>query len=161
MGSLAITWTLHSHGWAYVKVADDQGQAEVIASYVTDGPEQFLYAVARLVLGDEDTLAELEGEPQIYRWFFHRDGPKVSIRLVRADDGRMPDTSGTLLWSGLHTVTALARSTVRAFDRIVHELGEESYEDQWGRPFPRAELEALRIAMRTHLGKPERPGAPG
>lgn len=141
MGSLAITWTLHSHGWAYVKVADDQGQAEVIASYVTDGPEQFLYAVARLMLGDEDTRA--------------------SIRLVRADDGRMPDTSGTLLWSGLHTVTALARSTVRAFDRIVHELGEESYEDQWGRPFPRAELEALRIAMRTHLGKPERPGAPG
>ncbi|GAX54089.1 hypothetical protein [Streptomyces olivochromogenes] len=64
MRSLAITWTLWSHGWAFVKVADDQGEAEIIASYVTDGPEQFLYAVARLVLGDGETLAELEGEPQ-------------------------------------------------------------------------------------------------
>ena len=151
MRSLAITWALHSHGWAHVKVADDQAEAEVIASYVTDGPEQFLYAVARLVLGDEDTRAELEGEPQVYRWFLHRDGPEVDIRLIRADDDRMPDSSGALLWSGRHTVTALARSAVRAFDRIVHELGEESYEDQWGRPFPRTELEALRIAMRTHL----------
>ncbi|MFG3493933.1 hypothetical protein [Streptomyces sp. NPDC047928] len=134
-----------------MKVGDDQGEAEVIASYITDGPEQFLYAVARLVLGDEDTRAELEGEPQGYRWFFHRDGSGVDVRLVRADDGLAPDSSGTVLWSGRHAIAALARSAVRAFDRIDHELGEEAYEAQWGRPFPRTELEALRTAMRRHL----------
>jgi hypothetical protein len=53
--SLSITWTLHSHGWAFVKVADEDGGADVVASYVTDGPEQFLSAIARLVLGDKDT----------------------------------------------------------------------------------------------------------
>ncbi|MEU9545901.1 MULTISPECIES: hypothetical protein [Streptomyces] len=151
MRSLAITWTLGSHGWAFVKVADDQGEAEIIASYVTDGPEQFLYAVARLVLGDGETLAELEGEPQVYRWFFHRDGSEVDIGLVVAEDDRAPDSSGTVLWSGRHTIAALARSAVRAFDQITHELGEETYEAQWGRPFPRTELEALRIAMRAHV----------
>jgi hypothetical protein len=93
----------------------------------------------------------LEGEPQVYRWFFHRDGPDVDIRLVRADDEQAPDSSGVVLWSARHTVTALARSAVRAFDRITHELDEESYEAQWGRPFPRTELEALRTAMRAHL----------
>jgi hypothetical protein len=132
-------------------VADEDGGADVVASYVTDGPEQFLYAIARLVLGDKDTRAELEGEPQVYRWFFHRDGPDVDIRLVRADDEQAPDSSGVVLWSARHTVTALARSAVRAFDRITHELDEESYESQWGRPFPRTELEALRTAMRAHL----------
>ncbi|MEU2111886.1 hypothetical protein [Streptomyces sp. NPDC019507] len=148
MRSLAITWTLWSHGWAFVKVADDQGEAEVLASYVTDGPEQFLYAMARLALGDEEAHAELEGEPQVYRWFFRRDGAEVDIRLVVADDAGASASSGIVLWSGRHTITALARSAVRAFDRITHELGEETYAAQWGRPFPRNELEALRTAMR-------------
>ncbi|MGW4027476.1 hypothetical protein ACWEEL_40055, partial [Streptomyces sp. NPDC005009] len=80
MSSLTIAWTPHHHGWAFVEVADDHGEAEAIASYLTDAPEQFLYAVARLVLGDEDTRAELEGEPRVYRWFFHRDVPCGSRR---------------------------------------------------------------------------------
>ncbi|MDX3453845.1 hypothetical protein PV396_18155 [Streptomyces sp. ME02-8801-2C] len=150
MTPLAITWTLHSHGWAFIKVSDDQGEAEVIASYVTDGPEQFLYAIARLVLGDEDTRAAFEGEPQVYQWFFHRDGSDVDIRLVRLDHDLSPSSSATVLWSARHTVTALARSAVRAFDRIAHEVGQEAYETQWGQPFPRPELEALRTAMRDH-----------
>ncbi|GHE64189.1 hypothetical protein [Streptomyces capitiformicae] len=150
MPSLAITWMLGSHGWASIKVADEHGEAEAIASYITDAPEEFLYAVARLVLGDEDTRAELEGEPQTYQWFFHRDGSVVDVRLVLADDAQAPDSSGVVLWSGRHTVTALARSVVRAFDRIDYEQGEEAYESQWGRPFPRTELEALRTAMRSH-----------
>ncbi|GAP47143.1 hypothetical protein [Streptomyces azureus] len=150
MSSLAITWTLGSQGWAVVKVADDHGEAEAIASYIADGPEQFLYAVARLVLGDEETRAELEGEPQVYRWFFHRDGSVVDVRLVLADDAQAQDRSGAVLWAGRHTIKALARSAVRAFDRVDHEQGEEAYEAQWGRPFPRTELEALRTAMRSH-----------
>ncbi|OUD02749.1 hypothetical protein [Streptomyces swartbergensis] len=150
MSSLAITWTLGSPGWAVVKVADDHGEAEVVASCVTDAPEEFLYAVARLVLGDESTRAEWEGEPQVYRWFFHRDGPVVDVRLVLADNTQGPDDSGVVLWSGCHTITALARSAVRAFDRIDYEQGEEAYESQWGRPFPRTELEALRTARRSH-----------
>ncbi|MEE1835429.1 hypothetical protein [Streptomyces sp. SP17KL33] len=149
MTSLAITWTLGSHGWAVVKVADDHGEAEAIASYLTDAPEEFLHAVARLVLGDDEARAELEGEPQVYRWFFHRDGSTVDVRLVLADDAQAPDSSGAVLWCGRHTVTALARSALRAFDRIDHEQGEEAYEAQWGRPFPRTELEALRSAMRA------------
>ncbi|MEU1934997.1 hypothetical protein ACH49O_18800 [Streptomyces coeruleorubidus] len=150
MSSLAITWTLGSHGWAVVEVADDHGEAEAVASYLTDAPEQFLYAVARLILGDEETRAELEAEPQVYRWFFRREGSVVDIRLVLADGVQAPDGTGAVVWSGRHTVTALARSAVRAFDRIDHEQSEEAYESQWGRPFPRTELEALRTALRSH-----------
>ncbi|CAM5707723.1 hypothetical protein [Streptomyces coeruleorubidus] len=150
MSSLAITWTLGSHGWAVVEVADDHGEAEAVASYLTDAPEQFLYAVARLIHGDEETRAELEAEPQVYRWFFGGDGSVVDIRLVLADGVQAPDSTGAVVWSGRHTITALARSAVRAFDRIDHEQGEEAYESQWGRPFPRTELEALRTALRSH-----------
>ncbi|MFD3308936.1 hypothetical protein [Streptomyces sp. NPDC058694] len=150
MSSLSITWTLGSHGWAVVKVADGGGEAEAIASHITEAPEQFLYAVARLVLGEKETRAELEGEPQVYRWFFRRNGSVVDVRLVLADDAQAPEGSGAVLWSGRHTVTALARSAVRAFDRLDYGQGEEAYESQWGRPFPRLELEVLRTAMRSY-----------
>ncbi|MEU3794725.1 hypothetical protein AB0F07_33865 [Streptomyces fructofermentans] len=159
--SLAITWTLWSHGWAAVAVADRDGEAKAVASYVTDGPEQFLHAVARLVLGDEETRAELEGEPQVYRWFFRRDGSEVDIRLVVAEDDRAPDSAGTVLWAGRHTVAALARSAVGAFDRIAYELGADAYAAQWGRPFPHNELEALRGAMRAHTRKASAPDVDG
>jgi hypothetical protein len=149
MSSLTITWILRHHGWAFVKVADDQSEAEVIASYVTDAPEQFLYALVRLVLGDEGARVEFEGEPQVYRWFFQRDGSDVDIHLTRANDRQAPNSSGVALWSGRHTMTSLARAAVRAFDQIAHELGEEGYESQWGRPFPHTELESLRTGMRT------------
>ncbi|GHG22805.1 hypothetical protein GCM10018777_41740 [Streptomyces albogriseolus] len=42
MSSLTITWTPNHHGWASVEVADDHGEAQAIASYTTDAPEQFL-----------------------------------------------------------------------------------------------------------------------
>ena len=158
MSSLAITWQLCSHGWATVKVSDDRGEAEAVASYITDAPEEFLYAVARLALGDEETRAEFNGEPELYRWFFRRDGSAVDVRLIVADDTQAPDSSGIVLWSGRHTLTTVARSTVRAFDRIEYEHGEEGYEAQWGRPFPRTELEALRTAMRSHQRVPEANG---
>lgn len=150
MASLTLTWTPHHHGWAFVNIADGHGEAEVFASYVTDAPGQLLSAITRLLRGDEDAGAEFEGEPQVYRWFFHRDGSDVGIRLVEVKDRRTPDGSGTVLWSGRHAVSALARVAVRAFDQVVHELGEEGYASRWGRPFPRSELEALRAGMRAH-----------
>jgi hypothetical protein len=132
-------------------VADGNGEGEIVASYVTDGSEQFLYAVARLVLGPDGSRAELAAERHVYRWFFHRDGPRVEIRLVRADDDQATDSSGAVHWSARHTVTALERSAVRAFGRITHELGAAAHESQWGRPFPRAELKAQLTAMRANL----------
>ncbi|OSP28976.1 MULTISPECIES: hypothetical protein [unclassified Streptomyces] len=67
---------------------------------------------------------------------FHRDGTVVDVRLDLADGVRAPESPGTVPWSGRHTVTALARSAVQAFDRIDYEQGEESYEARWGAAVP-------------------------
>ncbi|MDV9172331.1 hypothetical protein R6V09_19775 [Streptomyces sp. W16] len=149
MSPLTITWTLRHHGWAFCTVTDDQSEAEVFASYVTDGPEQFLRAVTRLMLMDKEARAEFEGEPQVYRWLFRREGTDADIRLLRANNSQTPDNSGVVLWSSRQTITALRRAALRAFDQVTHDLGEEGYASQWGRPFPRAELEALRAALHT------------
>jgi hypothetical protein len=129
-------------------VADAYRQAEAIASYVTDGPEQLLTAVANIARHETSTRAEFEAEPTVYRWFFLREHTDVGIRLVEAADHSAPDDAGTLIWTGHHTVDTLARAVVRAFDTVLADLGEETYEAQWGRPFPHLELAALRRAWR-------------
>ena len=154
MSPLTITWTLSHHGWAFCKVTDDAGEVEVFASYVTDAPEQLLRAVTGLMLTDTHARVEFEGEPQVYRWFFHREGADVDIRLLRAVDSRKPDDSGVALWSGRHAIKTLGRAVLRAFDQVDHELGADGYAAQWGRPFPRTELAGLRTALRTAPGSP-------
>jgi len=104
MRSLAITWTLRHHGWALVEVADDQGQAEVIASHVTDGPEQFLYAITRLVMGDADTRAELEGELR------STDGSSIGTEPRSTSAWSRPMTAGRRTVRGLSSGQVATRS---------------------------------------------------
>lgn len=147
MTDLSFTWSLRDVGWAVGTIADGHGQAEAIASYVTGGPEYLLRAVASLASGAADTRAEFEAEGQVFRWFFHRDGTYVDIRLAEAPDTRSPDTGSSVIWSGRHSVPALAVTIVGAFDRALSELGDEAYQAQWGRAFPHADVEALRATQ--------------
>ena len=149
MADMRLVWALRHHGWALCSVADDHADAEAIASYVTDGPEQLLGAVAGVVLHETNTQAEFEAEPTVYRWFFHRDSTTVAIRLVEAADSKTPENAGNLIWSSRQPTATLARTVIRAFDTVHADLGEAGYQTQWGRPFPRHELEALRAAWRT------------
>ncbi|MGW7532428.1 hypothetical protein [Amycolatopsis sp. NPDC054798] len=146
---MRLTWTLKHHGWAFCSVTDQHTSAEAVASYVTDGPEQLLRAVARITLYETDTQAEFEAEPDVYRWFFRRDANTVAIRLVHAADSRTPQHDGTLIWHSEQPTATLAKAVLRAFDTLVADLSEAGYQTQWGRPFPRHELEALRAAWRT------------
>jgi hypothetical protein len=154
MPDVRVIWTLRHHGWAFCSVSDDNTSAEVVVSYVTDGPEQLLRAVARLVLYETDTQAEFEAEPIVYRWFFHRHGNTVDIRLVEAADARTPEHDGNLIWHSQRSTTTLARTVIRAFDTVAADVGEIDYQTQWGRAFPRHELEALRTAWRTTTQSP-------
>ena len=130
-------------------MSDGESTFEALASYVTDAPEGFITAVARLVLGEPTTRAEFEAEPTAYRWIFQRNGDDVDIRLLELESRRLPDGVGLAVWSSLQTIDALARAVVRAFDAVVTEHGVDGYQAMWGRPFPDIELNALRSAWRT------------
>ncbi|GAB3146524.1 hypothetical protein GCM10027258_38350 [Amycolatopsis stemonae] len=148
MPDVRLTWTIKHHGWALCTVEDEHTSAEAFASYVTDGPEQLLRAVAGIILHETRTKAEFEAEPTVYRWSFHRRVSTVSIRLVEAADWKTPEHEGRLLWQSEQSTTRLARTVLRAFDTVAHDLGEDGYRTSWGRPFPRHELEGLRRAWR-------------
>jgi hypothetical protein len=148
LSKLWFKWRLEGSGWASCVVADEVGEAEVVASYVTDGPEQFLRAVANVTYDDRPTRAEFEAEPLVFRWYFERDDKTVTIRLVETRETGAPDNSGRTIWSGRHAADVLLRAVVRAFDAVLNDLGDAEYEAQWGRPFPHSEVEAVRAAYR-------------
>ncbi|MFF9244518.1 hypothetical protein ACF1AY_35270 [Streptomyces sp. NPDC014776] len=148
--SLRISWTLGAHGWADCTLEDHHGKAELTASYITNAPEQFLTAVARLVAGETETRAQFEAEPTAYRWIFYREGKDIWIRVLELRDGSDHDNKGTEIWSSQLGIDQLARAVIRCFDEVAQTHGESGYRGKWGEHFPRTELEALRRLWRTH-----------
>jgi hypothetical protein len=143
-----ITWTLTGPGWADVRVGDDRGEAEVVASYISGAPEELLTAVTRLACGAGEARAQFEAEPTAFRWIFTRAGDDVAIRLLELPDGDLLDDRGTEVWTTTQPVDALVRAVVRCFDEVASTYGESGYEQSWRDPFPRPELERLRSAWR-------------
>lgn len=148
MTGLSFTWALRYRGWAVCTISDDHGQAEAVASDITGGPEYLLRAVRSVTQGAATARAEFEAEPTAFRWLFQRCGPDVKISLAKAPDRTSPDSEDTVIWSGCYAVDVLAKAVLDGFDYAVSELGEEDYRSQWGRAFPREDVEALRIAWR-------------
>jgi hypothetical protein len=148
MTKMSITWTLSGRGWAKCLVTDEQAQAESTASYITLAPNELLEAVTQVVLREGEARAQLEAEPTAFRWIFYRERDQVWIQLLELPDGAHPDKAGTQIWSSWQTVDSVARAFIRGFDDVVAEHGESRYQDKWGDPFPRAELEKLRTTWR-------------
>ncbi|WP_438490284.1 hypothetical protein [Streptomyces sp. S186] len=158
MTDLQLTWTLRGHGWADCHVADTRTEADVTASYITEAPEDFLRAVARLVASEtEITRVQFEAEPTAFRWIFSREGTAVWIRLLQLAHGTDHDNTGTEIWSTQQTVDTVARAVIRCFDKVARQYGESGYRGKWGEHFPRTELEALRTAWREHQSEATAP----
>jgi hypothetical protein len=147
---LRITWTLTGVRWADCSLEDHRGKIEVTASYISDAPEEFLTAVARLVAGEAETRAQFEAEPTAFRWIFYRQGEDTWIRLLGLRQGSDHDNRGTEIWSGQPSIHQLARAVIRCFDEVAQTYGESGYRGKWGEHFPRTDLEALRQLWRTH-----------
>ncbi|MER7513736.1 hypothetical protein ABTX82_36275 [Streptomyces lavendulae] len=147
---MRMAWTLNGHGWANCTVEDQQAKVELTASYITNAPQDFLTAVARLVSGETDTRAQFEAEPTAFRWIFYRQGDDVWVRLLELRRGSDHDNKGTEIWSSQLHVDALARAVIRCFDDAARTYDVSGYRGKWGEHFPRTELEALRRLWNAH-----------
>ncbi|WP_406279909.1 hypothetical protein [Embleya sp. NBC_00896] len=147
--SLSFTWTLSGSGWADCTIADAVAEAQLIVSYITNAPEELITAVTRIALGEPgDRKVMFEAEPNGYLWILSPDGEAVDIRIVEYADTSARNRPGAVLWEAGHPIEVLARSVLRGFDRVAADLGEDGWFADWKRPFPRDELEALRLAYR-------------
>lgn len=149
MADLWLNWEVEGSGWAVCAVGDQHAQATIDCSHIIDAPKDLLAAVARLVLYETETRAVFEAEPTGYRWIFSRRGEQVEIRLLELRDVSQPDGSGAEIWSSQQPIDTVARVVLRCFDDVARKHSESDYQAKWHRPFPRAELEALRTACRS------------
>ncbi len=141
---IRITWTLGTHGWADCFVEDDQGKAALTAPYVSNAPEEFLTAVARLITGATEARVQFEAERAAYRWIFYREAAELWVRLLQLRHGSDHDHRGAEIWSSQLPLDALARAVVRCFDEVARTYVQSGYRSKWGEHFPRTELETLR-----------------
>ena len=142
--ALRVTWTLEGPGWAGCSVEDHRGRVDLVASDITEAPEDLLNAVARIVAGATESRAQFEAEPTAYRWIFYREGEDVWIRILELREGGHHDAKGTEVWSGSSDIDSLACAVVRCFDEVALTYGVSGYRGKWGEHFPSTELEALR-----------------
>lgn len=148
MTGLSFTWKLRYQGWAFCTISDDRSLAKASASDLTRGPEDLLRAVTAITQGARTARAAFEAEPTQFRWLFQRRDSNVDISLAKAPDRSSPESAESVIWIGSHAVGALARSVLEGFYQALLEIGEESYRSQWGRAFPRDDVEALSNAWR-------------
>ncbi|WP_216677926.1 hypothetical protein [Streptomyces sp. MNP-20] len=147
---MRITWTLGAHGWADCTVADQQVEAVLTASHISNAPEEFLTAAARIVVGEKETRAQFEAEPTAYRWICYREGEEVWVRVLELRRGSDHDNKGMEIWSAQLSIDAFVRAVIRCFDEVAQSYGESTYRGKWGEHFPRTELEALRNLWHAH-----------
>lgn len=156
MAPVSCTWTLCGAGWACCRIRDGATEADAVASFITNAPEEFLEALTRLALGAAEARCEFQAEPEAYRWIFRRSGDDAVVELLKVPTHSLPDTAGVVTWTTRRPVGALTRAAVRAFDQVLTEHGEDGYLAAWRRPFPRRELETLRKARRQQATEPVR-----
>ncbi|MFC9437359.1 hypothetical protein [Nocardia sp. NPDC057030] len=147
MADMTMTWELGATGWVHVHVSDDGNEAKVLASYLTNAPEDLLNAVLSLFSGSSTARTYFEAEPTTYVWLFDRTGANVDIQLVKLANSDEPDDAGTELWSTTQTLNHLARTVVGAFEVVAQQHGDNGYLKKWCKPFPHAELQALAEAQ--------------
>jgi hypothetical protein len=146
---LRMEWTVTTGGWADCLLADQDAEAAVEASCVSEAPEELLTAVARVLSAESEARADFPGEPVGFRWILHRDGEYVAIRILQLPDRHAGDLNGTEVWTSRQPVDVLARTVIRCFDNVAATYGESEYHRRWRHPFPRFQLEALRTLWRA------------
>ena len=147
---LSFGWALREFttGWAECTIGDQFAVARMNASDLGRGPGHLLRAVTAILLGAAYAATELFAEPVCYRWIFRRSDLGAEIQILRLPDRDLPDDAGSPIWASRQRLDVIGRAVVSGFDRLATQIGEEEYRNRWGRPFPSAELEALRSVQR-------------
>ncbi|WP_199551157.1 hypothetical protein [Streptomyces sp. N35] len=94
-------------------------------------------------------VSDCQGEAEAFASYV-TDAPEDFLRGIA---GLVPaETEARVEFQGEPTVFRwfFQRNASRR-DQVAHDLGEAGYQEQWGRPFPRNELEGLRTAWRNAL----------
>jgi len=145
-------YKLVGSGWSEARIGDENAHADLSASYLSDALGNLLEAVAVVAEGVEEARCSFNEEPGEYRWILRRVGDDVVLTVLAFDElrGNEPDSRGSVVFTTRQPVLRVARKMLSEAQRLLDDLGPELYAKQWGQhPFPQAQLERLRRAIRA------------
>ncbi|MEA4870489.1 MAG: hypothetical protein VB062_07605 [Christensenella sp.] len=122
------------HGWATLSFFGPYGDCSVACSYVpADSLEDLIQGAIRLL---DHRNSEI---------MFYLEPDMLALILKSTGDSEFSAEIANVRFYG--TKTRLARQVLKIFDDYVFRYGYESYETNWGHPFPHRSLTILRECL--------------
>jgi hypothetical protein len=137
-------------GWFIADFDSAEESISLTASYLSDGPRDFLSSLNRVVNGEQNVQCSWQEEPGTYRFQFQPLGEAIEMTIHFFEDSfsNRDDASGKVKFIELIPGIELLRGVLRGFDRLLFEISEETYLDMWTYPAPTEELERLRLELK-------------
>ena len=155
--AVTITYSLTGAGWAVCWVEVGDQRAHLSASYLSDALGDLLRAVVDILAGARESGAAFLEEPGEFRWRFISVGEyRLRVRILQLADWspRLPDERGSVLLDTECRLRTFAGAVLAASQRLLVELGEEGYSQQWGEhPFPTELQERLKRLLDQGAGR--------
>lgn len=163
MAELSVRWVLRGDDRAVCVLGGGRpGGLQLPVSRVTTAPEDLLSALTALLTGEGTASVRWRSESFLHHWHFTCADSRLHVSVRRQPDhleapadseaqaeGADAPADGAEIWSAHQPVRAFARALIKAFDHVLRVYGRIGYRQQWGAPFPRNELEALRTICRA------------
>lgn len=146
---MRFEFTLSGQGWADARIEDENGQAQMEVSHLTDALSDLLHAVWRSGEGDAETRCSWEDEPGEYRWILRRAGGDVRIAILQFQSGypRKSDRLGLVIFETQQKWSTFAHAIALGASRVIADDGGEDYRDRWQFPFPTRLLELINAQL--------------
>jgi hypothetical protein len=133
--SLKFSYRLDGADWATAKLRVGKDRVTVLASGMSDAPEDLLDAVISLFYGATISWASWMEEPDYNRWLFVKyDERRLGLTVIHADD------ADPLLVREAHTrlhgevdLYALGEAIAAGMDTMLAAQTDAKYHKRWGR----------------------------
>jgi hypothetical protein len=136
---IRFAYTLRSHGWARAVVGNENAEASLTASYLSDALSDFVDGVQELFANDSAECI-WQQEPGEFHWKFRRVGVRCVVAVFWNGEKKP-------IFSGEDDLLHFSSQVADTLLRLLDEHGEKAYLETWGYPFPHEADRKLRQAI--------------
>ena len=141
---------LVGRGWIETTLITEYSKIKIIASYLSDAPNDLITALALLLEGENETECLWQDEPGEYQWIFKRQNDSFELKILefKGTSKWQNNENVHLLFCGTENLVKVAHRVLRRFNTIKIEHTVDGYKDLWGYEFPLKAIDRLRFAAK-------------
>lgn len=132
-------------------IEDRERSAQFWPSPLSDPLRDLVRATVSLLRGAEQARVSWQDEPGEWRWLLSREADRLSIRILRFRQtfSREPDERGVPVFETACRLADFAGQVKSQLQQLLDHSDPADFLQQWRRPFPLADYDALRELVRS------------